>query len=267
MNFLALLFEQGLSYSAINTARAAVRTYVNSFIGVNSWDQEAMLKRFMKGVFLKRPSLPKYAITWDVGKVLNYLRQQSPPQTLTLLALSRKLATLLLLLSGQRGQALHLLDTRNIEIEKDNMLIRFGDLQKQSRPGFHLAELNLPAYIPDQGLCVVNTYHAYLVRTKPLRRTTALFLATQRPHGRAARDTLSRWVKQTMQLSGIDLSIFRPHSIRGASTSAAAANRVPLATILKSAGWTRESTFRAFYQRPVTRENDFARGILAHNTE
>ena len=262
VNFLGTLFEQGLSYSAINTAKAAVLTYVNSFVGDNNWDRAEILKRFMRGVFLQRPSLPKYSFTWDVDRVLRYLKQQSPPQALTLLSLSRKLVTLILLISGQRGQALHLLDHRNVQVEEDKIILRFGDLQKQSRPGFHVGELILPAYPMEQGLCVRNTYLAYIKRTKPLRRCTALFITTQRPHGRATRDTLSRWVKQVLQCSGVDLSVFSPHSIRGAATSAAAANKVPLATILKTAGWSQENTFRAFYHRPVTRDHRFVEGVL-----
>ncbi|CAC5381269.1 unnamed protein product [Mytilus coruscus] len=45
---------------------------------------------------------------------------------------------------------------------------------------------------------------------------------------------------------------FKTHSTRGASTSAALRAGVSVNTILKSAGWTNESTFRQFYNRPVT---------------
>jgi len=58
----------------------------------------------MKGVFTLRPALPRYNVTWDVNKVLNYLQKLSPLKSLSLLELSQTLLMLLLLLSGQRGQ-------------------------------------------------------------------------------------------------------------------------------------------------------------------
>ena len=186
---------------------------------------------------------PAYPSTISLGMWIKFfiIWRDNLPDALSLLALSRKLATLLLLLSGQRGQALHLLDIRNIQVDDNKLLIRFGDLHKQSRPGYQVPELNLPAYPPSPALCVRLTYIAYLKRTKPLRHTSGLFLATQKPHGKVSRDTLSRWVKEVLRLSGVDLSIFTPHSIRGASTSAAAVSKVPLASILRTQGGPRKT--------------------------
>ena len=42
----------------------------------------------------------------------------------------------------------------------------------------------------------------------------------------------------------------------------ALAKGVPLATITKTAGWESNSTFRRFYNRPITRAGDFAQAIL-----
>ena len=55
-----------------------------------------------------------------------------------------------------------------------------------------------------------------------------------------------------MSSAGLDMTIFTPHSIRAASTSAAAKSGVPVDTILTTAGWSRENTFRKYYQKPVT---------------
>lgn len=66
--------------------------------------------------FLSRPTLPKYQFTWDVNKVLGFLKTLSPVQDLSLLDLSKKLAMLFALLSGQRKQSLHLLDVRNVSV-------------------------------------------------------------------------------------------------------------------------------------------------------
>lgn len=60
-----------------------------------------LVKGLMKGFFLSRPTLPKYQFTWDVNKVLGFLKSLSPVQDLSFLDLSKKLAMLFSLLSGQ----------------------------------------------------------------------------------------------------------------------------------------------------------------------
>ena len=61
--------------------------------------------------------------------------------------------------------------------------------------------------------------------------------------------------------AGLDLSIFTPHSTRSASTAKAKSGNIPLATILKTAGWSRESTFANYYDKPITNEGVFADAV------
>ena len=49
----------------------------------------------------------------------------------------------------------------------------------------------------------------------------------------------------------IDTNIFTPHSIRSAVSSTALKANIPMDTIMKTAGWSRENTFRKYYQKPV----------------
>ena len=81
--------------------------------------------------FLSRSTLPRYHFTWDVKKVLAYLRSLSPVEDLSLLQLSKKLAMLLALFSGQRKEGLHLLNVNNVTIRDNMLIIRYGDLLKQ----------------------------------------------------------------------------------------------------------------------------------------
>ena len=129
LNFLAHLFESGLSYSSINTARSALSTFIN--VDGKPVGQHRLVIRLMRGVFNRRPNLPKNNVTWDVSKMLNYLKTLSPVQSITLLTLSLKTLALLLLLTGQRGQTLHLMDTRNITLNDQRIKIRFGTASKQ----------------------------------------------------------------------------------------------------------------------------------------
>ena len=85
------------------------------------------------------------------------------------------------------------------------------------------------------------------------------------PHGPAPRDTISRWIiKQTMKAVGINTTVFKAHSTRGAATSAAKASNVTVQVIMNTAGWRSDSTFARFYDRPVLAENSFADAILGN---
>ena len=265
LEFLTELFHKGLSYSAVNTAKAAILNFVQLSSGRSFKGDEVIIQKFMRGIFTLRPSLPRYGSTWDVSIVLKYLRSQSPPEALTLMALSQKLATLLLLLTGHRGQSIHNLDTRMISCSNKSLILKFGKVIKTSRPGKHISEVVLPAY-REKGLCVVSTYNAYLTRTKRFRKVKTLFLSTMRPHGAISRDSFGRWVKVTLGKAGVDLSIYGVHSTRSATTSSACGSGVSVQVIMRAAGWELDCTFRQFYHRPVTRDTTFADAIL-HRAE
>lgn len=215
----------------------------------------------MKGIFHLKPPLPKYNCTWDVTIVLDYIRQLPPK--LSLLPLSRKLATLLALTTGQRLQTLHLLDTRNIVCTNDYIKLHIGDLLKQSRPGKHLSELFIESYSLDERLCVVKTYQHYLEKTSHLRLDTRLFICTQKPYLSVSKDTLARWIKDVLRLSGIDMTMFSAHSTRSAACSAVS-SVVNIDTVLKTAGWTTDNTFRKYYNKRVTNDSSFSRELLNH---
>ena len=76
-------------------------------------------------------------------------------------------------------------------------------------------------------------------------------MAVKRPHKAVTAATISRWLKEILCRAGVDTNIFKAHSTRTASTSAAKARGVSTVDIMKAANWTRESTFTRFYYKPV----------------
>jgi hypothetical protein len=68
-----MLFQSGLGYSALNTARSALSSVLTLPNGVTVGDHPR-IKRFMRGVSNERTSLPRYSHTWDVSVVLEHLR-------------------------------------------------------------------------------------------------------------------------------------------------------------------------------------------------
>ena len=73
INFLAVLYKAGLSYSAICVARSALSSYLDCS-DCDVFGEHRLVKRFIKGVFELRPALPKYSATWDVDIILEYFR-------------------------------------------------------------------------------------------------------------------------------------------------------------------------------------------------
>ena len=168
-----------------------------------------------------------------------------------------KTVALFLLLTGQRGQTIQLIDLRNVTITKNMIKVRFRDLLKTTRPGYQQKELSIKVYAPDRRLCIVTVLNEYLEKTKSLRKGTSLFISTVKPHGRVARDTITRWFRCVMEKAGVDTSVFKPHSVRAASTNAAVRAKIPLHTILETAGWTQDNTFRKYYEKPVVKSCGF----------
>jgi hypothetical protein len=72
-----------------------------------------------------------------------------------------------------------------------------------------------------------------------------LFLALKKPHRPVTSATLSRWLKEVIQLTGIK-DIFKGRSVRAAWTSAAKRAGLGIGTVLSMADWTNTSTFKKF---------------------
>lgn len=265
IDFLTSLHNKGLSYSALNSARSTLVTLKNISKSPLRDSDAVVIQKLMKAFYNRNPSLPKYSSTWDVAQVLEYLATLHPHSKLDLITLSAKLALLLLILTGQRGQAIHLLNYKDVVHTGKSLVITYSKLHKTSKPGVHTPETILPAFT-DPRVCVVQTFLAYRARTLPLRvqGTEQLFITTMKPFKAASRDTISRWVKTLLKKAGIDMSKFACHSTRAASTSAAARVEAPLQTILRTAGWTSEMTFRKFYNKPITRDTTFAASVMSH---
>ena len=55
-----------------------------------------------------------------------------------------------------------------------------------------------------------------------------------------------------MEDAGIDTAICKAHLVRGDSSMAAAEKGVLMADILRTADWSKDSTFRRFYYHPFS---------------
>ena len=262
LDFLTLLYQQGLRYSAVNTARSALSSYITLENGT-CVGKHPLVSRLLKGIFQEKPPRPKYTEIWNASIVLSYLQSLSPVDKLYLKELTLKLLVLILLVSGQRVQTVHFLSIDHMVSANNCYTFQIVDHLKQSRPSVKNLLVELRPF-KDETLCVVRTLKEYLTRTQSLRGSESqLFISYNRPFKRVSRDTISRWVKLVLTDSGVDTSRFKPHSTRAASTSAASNASVSLDDILHTAGWSSESTFVKFYNKPIVKENTFADKVLS----
>uniref|UniRef100_A0A1Y1MHV1 Tyr recombinase domain-containing protein n=1 Tax=Photinus pyralis TaxID=7054 RepID=A0A1Y1MHV1_PHOPY len=159
----------------------------------------------MRGLSRLRPSKPKYNTTWDPQPVLAFVARM---QTLDLKGLSRKLATLFVLATGQRLQPISLIIVSGIQKSEDGLRIFIPDLLKTSGVRRPQPVLMIP-FFENANLCLGRTVEAYLDATRN-EEGFFLFLTFKKPHGVATKQTLSRWVKEILHLAGVDTNQFKP---------------------------------------------------------
>lgn len=246
-------------FGTFNSHRAALSLLLHGNIS-----QDLSLQRFLKGISNLRPALSKYNITWDTKLVTDYLEKLHPLEDLNLKDLSSKLATLLVLITGQRVQTIFHIRIDKITESANGLQAFIEDKLKTSGHNRVQPCLEIPFCKNNPPLCVASIVKYYIQKTRELRSTNELylFLSTRSPHARASKDTISRWVKETLHNAGIDKQ-FTAHSTRHASTSHAFKKNVSLDVIRKTAGWSNNSTvFQNYYLRPIFNTSQFAKAIL-----
>lgn len=85
-----------------------------------------------------------------------------------------------------------------------------------------------------------------------------LFLGIRQDHTTVCKVTIARWVLWAMQIAGIQVGVFKAHSVRGASNSKLAKLHLPIKSIMQKASWKTENTFRKFFQKEVIIDTDIA---------
>ena len=151
MNFLAELFQSGLGYSAISTARSALSSIL-ILLDNTTFGSHPLVSRLLKGVFELRPALPKYQNIWDISVVLNLLGSWHI-QNVCLKHLSLKLTMLLALTTSQRVQTLQVLNISNMTMRVNECVFVIDSVLKTTKPGKHLTNIQIQALVENK-ICV-----------------------------------------------------------------------------------------------------------------
>ena len=261
VNFLAELYHQEYQYQSLNAYRSAISSVHEKVDGVPV-GQHTFVSELLKGVFNSRPPLPRYTASWDVSKVTSYISCLGDNDKLPLPILSQKLVMLLSLTRPTRAADLVQLDLARRQYLPEGVAFSPSGLSKQSRPGRVLREFFFPAFTQDGNLCPVQALRAYETRTNGLRSSSQLLISTIKPHKPIASCSVARWLRSLLEKAGIDVSIFKAHSICGAATSKASMSGITTADILNAADWTSEMVFQKLYYRP-SRDTGFGEAVLA----
>ena len=81
-----------------------------------------------------------------------------------------------------------------------------------------------------------------------------LLLSFVNPHKSVVCSTISDWLKYVLRNAGIDISFFKAHSTRSASTFNTDLSGAPNEEILKRDFWSNKSTWQRFYNKNIIQE-------------
>lgn len=161
--------------------------------------------------------------------MLDYLKSLFPLCDLSLKMLTLKVVALLALSAAPRAQTLVSLHIDSMKSYEGRVSFVFHDLLKTSRPNQNFQQ-NL-YHIGDEKICPMYTLLYYLEKTVNLRKSQYV-LVSYCTYSRVTTSTVARWLKEVLRLSGIDISVFKTHSFRGAAASAAFLSGCSLKEIL-----------------------------------
>jgi len=262
LDFFTSLYKSNLGYSAINTSRSALSLLLPPIDGFTI-GTHPLVKRALKAIGKMKPPRPRYTSTWDVNDVLDVFRKWSNNSDLSIKFLTLKMVGLLALVSAQRVQTLKAINVSSIRISGNVINIFISANIKTSKPGGQQPCILLTKYPHEVKLCVVNTITEYLSRTRVYRQHDQLLLSLESPYNAVTSQTISRWLKLLLKEANIDVSMYKAHSFRHASTSKVYQQGVSADIIFSVAGWTANSkTFANFYNKPIDTRSSFANNVL-----
>ena len=138
-----------------------------------------------------------------------------------------------------------MLSVIHMDQSQDKVIFHIIRLAKCSKPTRPNQPVVYRAYVEEELLCPVKCIYAYFAQRSEIvtQNFTEFFITFGKPHHPASKDSLAPWVKEVTANSGIDTDIFKPHSTRVGSNSAAHKLGMPLKEVLKRGQWSNTGTY------------------------
>ena len=261
-DFFAALVDANLKKNSLSAYRCTLRNVVSA--SVRDFMNSTLIDSLIAAAGKKNPrlpSIPKTNKVWNIDQVLEYLRSLPPYLKLSPMKLAQKTLVLIWLATGRRRINIHRLSINSMvkDAEKYNFLLttlskNFNEESYRQCQFFEIQRFRDPA------ICPYTALEFYLRRTKHIRTTPQVFIITTGTTA-ASSCTLARWATKTLKEAGIDISLFKPHSIRSAASSAAYQKHIPLDKILEMGKWAVPHTFMKHYCRGVEHFDSATRGL------
>ena len=250
------MFNKGTKSGTLNLIRSAISFFTqNTFVNLG---KNPMISRCFRYFYKNRPIFPRYFTTWDVGKVLKFLATWHPPENLTMKQITLKTVALIALTSSDRAQTIHELNINHLNYVSQGLEFNIPCLLKHSQKGRPARKVLCVEWDkPELNVCKYVEY--YLKKTFKFRfKAVTLgkekhnqFFLSHRTGKPVKRASISRWIRQVLDYSGIDTTTFKAGSTRSASASAANRLGATPNQILNQGDWTNLGTFNKFYNKSL----------------
>ena len=196
LDFLALQFHEGKEYRTVNVYRSALSA-VLPLIDGHKAGSHPLVYQLLKGVFQLRPPQPRYATTWQVSKVVQYISSLGSNSNLSTKRLSYKLVGLLTLTAPDRASGLAARDLRFRYFHPEGVQFKLPELTKTARQGQDPKSCFHASFPENEHLCVCNCLQEYEARTLQWRpqdpsKPNKLLLSHINPHKPVSPATLAR---------------------------------------------------------------------------
>ena len=132
----------------------------------NTFGECQNVRKMLKGIFKLRPIFPKYTVIYDPDIILTYMDTVTNNSNLLLEDFTKKLCTLLCLLSGQSSQRIAFLDLNFSYHSSAKFTFAINKVRKTTNPGKHQQPIEYYSYQENKKLCVVNCLGEYIRRTE-----------------------------------------------------------------------------------------------------
>ena len=262
-SYLLHRFKNGSSTSSINSIRSAINFFTLSVLDL---ENSLIIKKLFKYFYKQRPLCPRYTTFWPVEQLLNFLKSWFPLDSLSLKQLTLKTIALIALTSSDRGQTLHKATIHNMKVSSNKIEFVIRERVKNTRKILKPTIITCVSSAISE-LDVASHVSFYIEKTNEFRDEKGqLFLSwvTKKP---VVRQSLARWLKQVLGLAGIDTSVYKSHSYRGAGLSHAFQKGASIDQIVSAGNWANSSTFKMYYNAP-SHTSDVGNLILGdHNLQ
>jgi hypothetical protein len=264
LNFLQFMMDEAFdekdltrrrSFSIMRLITSALST-VLFFDGV-SFGCNNLVSQFMKGLLRLRPIKHRYKTQWDMGSVLDRLKNKPWIQAagMPLDLLGKKAMVLYLLATANRNHCVTELRISEDRFRDYGNKIEFLFLEEEVKRRGLEPVVKLNAYIQNRQIDPVWYINVYILRTQKIRgEQEKLFISAHKPYKAISTQTARRWIRETLAMCGVDINRFGAGSTRGAAASAGSAKGASLKEIITAGGWRRAHTFQQWYNRPIEQE-------------